>query len=751
MKLEEKVKKLVEELTLEEKASLCSGASMWETKPIERLGIPSICMTDGPHGVRLSEGENLEEGLRAVPATCFPTACGLAATWDTGLLHEVGTALGKESNSLGVHILLGPGVNIKRSPLGGRNFEYYSEDPVLAGDLGAAFVQGVQGQGVGTSVKHFACNNQEYERMNISAEIEERPLREIYLAAFERVVKKGKPWTVMSAYNRVNGIYASEHREFLTEILRGEWGFAGIVISDWTGVEDRVKAAQAGLDLQMPGPASANDQRLIEAVRSGAMAESVLDEIVARYLTVILRAVESKKGAAFDQDAHHALARQAAAASMVLLKNTEGLLPLQPGTFDSLAVIGGMAQDPRFQGGGSSEVTPTRMDSPLEEIKRAVGGKARVSYQAGYPADDQVDSELLNAAVETAKNSDVAIVFAGLPAHMESEGYDRSHMLMPKNHVKLIKAVAAIQPRLVVVLNNGSAIALGDWIDRVPAVLEAWLPGQGGGRAVADILFGEINPSGKLPETLPVCLSDNPSFLNFPGENGRVLYGEGLYVGYRYYDKKRIEPLFPFGYGLSYTTFQYSDIACSRAQMRDTESVEVSCQITNTGTRGGKEIVQLYVQPGQSRLQRPEKELKAFAKVELAPGEAATVSFSLGYRDFAYYDPLREDWVVDTGTYTVLIGSSSRDVRLETDIQIESSQGPLPLTKDSSLGEWWANDRGRTLLLQLLPAEYAELLSPESPGVPAFIMNMPFRKLVFFSGGALTEEMLDRLVAAAQG
>lgn len=752
MKLEEKVRKLVGELTLEEKASLCSGASLWETKAVGRLGIPSICMTDGPHGVRLSQGEDLEEGMRAAPATCFPTASALAASWNPELLREMGTALGKECNSLGVHVLLGPGVNIKRSPLGGRNFEYYSEDPVLAGELGTAWVQGVQGQGIGTSVKHYACNNQEYERMSINAQVEERPLREIYLAAFERVVKQGKPWTVMSAYNQVNGTYASENKRLLTDILRDEWGFEGIVVSDWGGVEDRVKAAQAGLDLQMPGPAPVNDQKLIEAVRSGAMAESVLDQIVTRYLTIVFEAVEKGKGEAFDQDSHHYLARRVAAESIVLLKNTEKLLPLELGTFDSLAVIGSMAEDPRFQGAGSSEVTPTRLDIPLEEIKRAVGSKARVAYQPGYSdVGEEPDPGLLSAAVKSAGECDIAVVFAGLPSEMESEGYDRPHMDMPKTHIKLIKAVAAVQPRTVVVLSNGAPVAVGDWLDQVPAVLESWLSGQGGGRAVADILFGRVNPSGKLPETFPICLSDNPSFLNFAGENGRVLYGEGLYVGYRYYDKKNVEPLFPFGYGLSYTTFKYGSLECSREQMKDTESVQVSCAIENTGTRAGKETVQLYVQPGRSRLDRPKKELKAFTKVELAPGETKSVTFTLSFRDFAYYDPLQGEWVVDSGTYTVLVGSSSRDIHLEKDVYIESSQGPLPLTKDSSLGEWLADERGRQLLLKLVPPEYAGLLAQEAgPGLPAFILNMPFRKLGLFSGGALTDEMIDQMVAAVQ-
>jgi beta-glucosidase len=537
---------LISQMTLEEKAALCTGAGPWTTTPVERLGIPEITVTDGPHGVRRVSNVHgfIEQSL---PATCFPTASCLASTWDVDLIHQVGEAIAEECQTLDVDILLGPGANMKRTPLCGRNFEYYSEDPYLAGELATSFIKGVQSKGVGTSLKHYAANNQERQRSTISSEVDERTLHEIYFPAFEMAVKDAQPWTVMCSYNKINGTFAAENHWLLTEVLRDEWGFQNVVVSDWGAVHDRVEALNAGLDLEMPGPRPLQVKAVIEAVRSGKLDEALLNKSVCRILEIIFKASQTPRGGAFDISAHHALARQVAGQGMVLLKNN-GLLPLTHQKH--IAVIGRAASEAYCQGGGSSHVNPTRIDEPLAELQ-ALAGDAQLSFSEGYRDCKQLDQALIDQACLAAARAEVALLFISLGSTEESEGFDRPDIDLSQQQVALIKAVSAVQPNTVVILNNGAPVVMGEWIDRVAAVLEAWMMGQAGGGAIADILFGKVNPSGKLPETFPIKLEDTPAYINYPGENGQVRYGEGKFIGYRYYDMKGVPTQFPFGYGLS--------------------------------------------------------------------------------------------------------------------------------------------------------------------------------------------------------
>lgn len=748
-----KIEEWLSQLTLEEKAGLCSGLNFWQTKAVRRLGIPSLMMTDGPHGLRKQQGSGDHLGLHdSVPATCFPTAAGLAASWNRELVEEVGQALGRECRAQDVDLLLGPGANIKRSPLCGRNFEYYSEDPHLTGEMAAAFIRGVQSQGVGTSLKHFAVNNQEHRRMSVDAVVDERTLREIYLAGFESAVKQSQPWSVMCSYNRINGTYGSEHEELLTKILREEWGFAGFVVSDWGAVNERVDGLRAGLDLEMPSSHGMNDRKIVEAVRSGRLPEEVLDRAVRRMLAFLLKATENRgEKPACNLEAHHALARRVARETMVLLKNEGRLLPLQKA--GTIAVIGEFAVNPRFQGGGSSHVNPHRVDVPLDEIKALAQG-ARVLYARGYRLDtDDVDERLIEEAAETARKADVAVVFAGLPERYESEGFDRAHMAMPESHNRLIEKVAEAQPNTVVVLMNGSPVEM-PWIGRVRAVLEAYLGGQAAGGAVADLLFGEANPSGKLAETFPKKLSDNPSFLFFPGEGDRVEYREGLFVGYRYYDTKDVEPLFPFGHGLSYTAFEYADLAVDKTRLREDETLGVSVTVKNVGGMAGKETVQLYVRDVAAGVVRPDKELKAFAKVELAPGESRRVTFTLDRRAFAYYHAGLKDWHVESGAFDILVGSSSRDIRLSARVEVESAvRPPRPVVhRNTLLGDLLADPRLAGKAREIAErAGFAALSEGNSDMMRAMIGYMPLRAACVFSGGKYTEEMMEADIEELNG
>jgi beta-glucosidase len=687
------IQTIIAQMTLEEKAALCTGASPWTSVPVERLGIPEMIVSDGPHGVRRVPDVN-EMAVKSLPATCFPTASCLASTWDVDLIGRMGEALGEECIALNVDVLLGPGANMKRSPLGGRNFEYFSEDPYLAGELAASMINGIQSKGVGTSLKHYAANNQEFQRFSISAEVDERTLREIYLPAFEKAVKQAQPWTVMCSYNKVNGTFASEHHHLLTRILKNEWGFEGLVVSDWGAVRNRVTALKAGLDWEMPGPQDRRVKTVVEAVRSGELDEAVLDESVRRILRIVFLAKETPKKGTFDVEAHHELAHRIASEGMVLLKNN-GILPLKDQ--QHIAVIGRAAENAHFQGGGSSHINPTKVAVPFKELQ-AQAATAELTYAEGYPTDNSFQQEMIDQAVTIARSADVVVLYIALPTFKESEGYDRPDLDLTGQQIALIKAVAKVQPNTVVVLNNGAPVAMSAWIDDVAAVLESWMMGQAGGAAIADVLFGRVNPSGKLAETFPLKLADTPAHLNWPGGAGEVRYGEGLFIGYRYYDAKEMPVLFPFGYGLSYTTFAYSNARVSTANFKDVDGLTVSVDITNTGDMAGKETVQVYVHDRKSGLLRPPKELKGFAKVELQPGATKTVSVPLDFRAFAYYHQEYKQWITENGDFDILIGASSADIRCTLQVTLESTLDlPCILDKESTIREWLADPRGNAV------------------------------------------------------
>lgn len=680
------IDRLMSEMTLEEKASLCSGYDNWRTKPVDRLGLPSIMLSDGPHGLRKQEiTEDYQSINDSITAVCFPTGPGLASSFDRDLVYRMGEALGNECQAENVQVLLGPGANIKRSPLCGRNFEYYSEDPVLSGEIAASFINGVQSKNVGTSLKHFAANNQETRRMAISAEVDERTLREIYWANYERAVKKSQPWTIMTSYNKTNGVYGSENPLTLTQLLREEWGFEGFVMTDWGAVCDHVAGVAAGCELEMPSSGKFTDQLLADAVRDGRLPMETLDRAVRRILTIVDRALSNRdEKAVFDRAADHALARQICAETITLLKNENTILPLKPSA--KIAYIGCYAEKPRFQGGGSSHINPFRVDSALETSSEF---GANITYAQGFnDGTDESDPTLQAAAVDLAKRSDVAVIFAGLPDEFESEGYDREHMRMPNCQNELIRAVREVQSNVVVVLHNGSPVEM-PWADSVPAILEAYLGGEGVGGAVNDVLFGKVNPSGKLAETFPTHLEQNPSYLNFPGETLTVEYREGVFVGYRYYDTKKLTPRFPFGHGLSYTSFRYES-ARIEALNADTADVCVAVDVTNTGEREGKETVQLYVAPKTPGKLRPAQELKEFAKIALKAGETKTVRFTLARRDFAYWESGIHDWYVEKGSYELRFAASSRDIRAALEVGLSGDPLlPIPLTPDTILADMY--------------------------------------------------------------
>jgi beta-glucosidase len=690
----ETIQSILSQMTLEEKAALCTGASSWTTTPVEQLGLPEMTVSDGPHGVRrVADVHSIVS--KSLPATCFPTASCLASTWDVELIHKMGEALAEECIALNVDVILGPGVNMKRSPLGGRNFEYFSEDPYLAGEMAASLIKGIQGKGVGTSLKHFAVNNQEFQRFSISAEVDERTLREIYLPAFEKAVKQAKPWTVMSSYNKVNGTLVAQHPYLLTDILKKEWGFEGLVFSDWGSVRDRVASLRSGLDLEMPGPQDRRVKAVVEAVRSGELSQAALDEAVRRILNIVFKAKETPKGGKFDVDAHHKLARQIAAEGMVLLKNN-GLLPLKGQ--QHVAVIGHAAKAAHFQGGGSSHINPTKRAVPFKELQ-AQAGEAELTYVEGYPADNSFRQDMIDQAVKISQSAEVAILYIALPTFKESEGYDRKDLDLTNQQIALIKAVGKAQPNTVVVLNNGAPVVMSAWIEDVAAVLEAHMMGQAGGAAIADILYGKVNPSGKLAETFPLRLSDTPAYTNWPGSAGQVRYGEGLYIGYRYYDAREMPVLFPFGYGLSYTTFAYSNPVVSAKSFNDVDGLMISVDVTNTGPVAGKEIVQVYVHDQKSGLERPVKELKGFAKVHLQPGETKTVSMALDFRAFAFYHPEYRQWITEDGEFDILFGASAADIRQSITVTLKSTIDlPCILDNESTLNEWMSDPRGRNVL-----------------------------------------------------
>ena len=743
---------LIKKMSLEEKAALCTGAGPWTTTPVERLGVPEMIVTDGPHGVRRSDDIHSFITV-SLPATCFPTANCMASTWDGDLIHKLGEAIAEECLALNVDVVLGPGVNMKRTPLCGRNFEYYSEDPYLAGEMAVSFIKGVQSKGVGTSLKHFAANNQEYQRSTISSEVDERTLREIYLPAFEAAVKKAMPWTVMCSYNKLNGTYAAENHRLLTKILKDEWGFEGLVVSDWGAVHDRVEALKAGLDLEMPGPRERRVKAVIDAVHSGKLEEAVLDEAVGRILKIVFKAAETKKGGTFDVAGHHALARRVAGEGMVLLKNN-GILPLQ--MHKQIAVIGHSAKEAYYQGGGSSHINPTQLDNPYEELQK-MAGDTELSYAEGYPKDESFDQALIDEACKNARSAEVVLLYICLPATKESEGYDRPDLDLTSHQVALIHAVTAVQPNTVVILNNGAPVVMGEWIDSTAAVIEAWMMGQAGGGAIADVLYGKVNPSGKLAETFPLKLIDTPAYINYPGENGSVRYGEGIFIGYRYYDAKEVPTLFPFGFGMSYTTFEYQNPKVSSQTFLDVDGLTVSVDVTNTGKLAGKEVVQVYVKDQHASLVRPPKELKGFVKVELQPGETKTVSVALDFRSFAYYHPGYRQWISEDGAFDILIGASTTDIRCTQTVTLQSTlELPSILTRDSTLREWTADPRGMSVLGPLFQPMMAQMQAtfggedmPIGMDPMGFLMDTPLTGLFHFLGDstpASPEEMVDELL-----
>ena len=727
------------------RVSLGSGADFWRTRAVD--DIPSILLTDGPHGIRKQAGSSDHLGLaESVPATCFPPAVGLGQSWDPELFERVGTALGEECQAEDVQVLLGPGINIKRSPLGGRNFEYLSEDPLVAGVLSTAWIRGIQGQGVGASLKHFALNNQEDDRMRVSADVDPRPMREIYLRAFRRAVTQAQPATVMCSYNRINGVYASENPFLLTTVLRDEWGFRGVVVSDWGAVRDRVAALAAGLDLQMPGDGGAGDAEVVAAVEAGRLDVAHVDRAAERVAALARSAHEQRRdGAGYDVDAHHALAREAAARSVVLLRNDDALLPLAPG--GSLAVIGEFARTPRYQGGGSSHVNPTRLDVALDAIRGLAGGE--VVFAPGFTLDGVADPALVEEAVEAARAADVAVVFLGLDASQESEGFDRADIELPADQLAVLTAVAAVQSRVVVVLSHGGVLDLRPVVARAGAILDGALLGQAGGSALADVLFGVVNPSGKLTETVPMRLEDTPAFLDFPGEHGHVRYGEGLFVGYRWYDARDAAVAFPFGHGLSYTAFGYGEPVL-RAEG---DGIVATVTVSNTGTRRGREVVQAYVSVPGSAQQRALRSLGGFASVELEPGESREVEIVIERTELEYWDVRIDRFVLEPGRYEVVVGASSRDLRGRASIELPGDRVTIPLTLESSLGEIMANPAAAQVLAQAmgsfpLPAGGSDALGVD---LQRMMASVPVERVVGFSGGAVTRAQLQQLLDVANG
>ena len=756
----EDIRQLISKMTLEEKASLCSGADFWHTKEVARLGIPAAAVSDGPHGLRKQDGEadhlGLNESIRAV---CFPAGCALAASFDRSLARHLGETLGNECQAENVSTILGPAMNIKRSPLCGRNFEYYSEDPYVSMELGAAYVQGVQSKNVGTSPKHFMANSQEYHRMTSDSVMDERTMRELYLASFEGMVKKGKPWTIMNSYNKLNGTYLCENREILTDILRKEWGFDGYVMTDWGAMNNRIEALKAGCNLEMPSSGGITDAEIVKAVTDGSLDEAILDQACEEFLNIIFRYEENRDtSAVFDREKDHETARMIEEESIVLLKNENGILPLDSGK--KIALIGKYAACPRYQGGGSSHINSFKVESAMDVLK----GMENVVYAQGYDdVQDVTDERLLAEAVETAKNADVAVIFAGLPDNFESEGYDRKHLRMPDCQNRLIEAVADVQPNVIVVLHNGAPVEM-PWIGCVKAVLEAYLGGQAVGGAVANVLFGKVNPSGHLPETFPLRLQDTPCYLTYGGENDRSEYTEGVFVGYRYYISREMSVLFPFGHGLSYTTFEYSNLkienSMKKIHVRESDKVKVTVDVSNTGSRAGKDVVQLYVSAKDSKAIRPVRELRGFEKVELQPGETKTVSFELDSRAFAYWNRDISDWYVETGAYEIQIGKNAQEILLSAEVEVESEKVIKKVFHiNSTLGEIMADPKGKAVLEQAMSAgamgsgaaeaaEGAQADDAISAEMMAAMMEaMPLRQMLSFVPG-VTRESLEQLVAA---
>ncbi|WP_051214968.1 beta-glucosidase family protein [Granulicoccus phenolivorans] len=736
------IPRVLAQLTLPEKASLLSGSDFWHTRAIPRLGIPAIMLTDGPHGLRKQAGATDHLGLHAsVPATCFPSAAGLGSTWDRDLVRRVGAALGAEARAEQVAVLLGPGINMKRTPLCGRNFEYFSEDPHLTAELAVPMVVGVQSAGVGTSLKHFAVNNQETDRMRINAEVDDRTLREIYLAAFEQVVTRAQPWTVMCSYNRINGTYASQDPWLLTELLRGEWRYPGLVVSDWGAVDDRVAGVAAGLDLEMPSSGGLNTDRIVAAVRSGELAEADVDRAATRVLTLVARAGEAGTDPApVDFAAHHALAREVAAAVAVLLTNN-GVLPLDPAALDATVLIGELARTPRYQGAGSSKVNPTRLVSILDalterglDLPYAPG--YRLAEAADAPGQDSSDEQLRTDAVDLARGR-TAVLVLGLPAADESEGYDRDHLELPESQRSLLAEVAAVADRVVVLLAHGAVVTVAEWIDHADAVLDLWLGGQAGGQAAVDLLLGEATPSGRLAESIPRTLAQVPAQLNFPGANQVVRYGEGLFIGYRGLDATGAEVSFPFGHGLTYTTFAFGDLTVTTTPITDATALDavvirVEAYVSNTGDRAGVAVPQLYLGRPGSAIARPPRELRDFARIPLEPGATARVEFTLTRRALSHWDTARGGWAVEPGPAEIAVGASSRDLPLTATVEVSAPQPRVRLDGTATVGEWLDDPEAGPALRAVLGQSGADA---EDPTMDTFLRALPMARAAVMSLG----------------
>lgn len=744
----------VKDLTLEEKASLTSGGDSWHLQGVESKGIPGYMITDGPHGLRKSLASSTGETdlNNSVPATCFPPAAGLSSSWNPELIHKVGEAMAEECIQEKVSVILGPGVNIKRNPLGGRCFEYWSEDPYLAGHEAVGIVAGVQSKGVGTSLKHFAANNQETDRLRVDARISQRALREIYLPAFEHIVKTAQPWTIMCSYNRINGVHSAQNHWLLTDVLRDEWGFEGIVMSDWGADHDRVASLNAGLNLEMPP--SYTDDQIVYAARDGRIAPAQLDRMAQGMIDLInkARAAMSIDGYRFDVDAHDEVAHQAAIESIVLLKNDDAILPLNadPAAARKIAVIGEFARTPRYQGGGSSHITPTKMTSFLDTLaERGI----KPDFAPGFTLDlEPADLALESEAVETAKNADVVLVFLGLPEAAESEGFDRDTLDMPAKQIALLEQVAATNQNVVVVLSNGSVVSVAPWAKNAKGILESWLLGQAGGLALADVIFGQVSPSGKLAQSIPLDINDDPSMLNWPGEEGHVDYGEGVFVGYRYYDTYGKSVDYPFGYGLSYATFEIADVAAAKT---GANTATVTATVTNTSDVDAAETVQVYVAPGKADVARPKHELKGFTKVFLKAGESKSVTIDLDERAFAYWSEKYNDWHVESGEYAIEVGVSSRDIADTVVVTLEGDGKSQPLTEWSTYGEWEADPFGAKIVAAVAAAGEAGGLTKllDNAMMRMLLNSMPINSLSTLlgeGGKKITKFMVDEYAKLAK-
>ena len=767
---------LISQMTLEEKASLTSGANFWNTKPIERLGVPSIMLTDGPHGLRKQGGKADHLGLnKSIPATCFPTAATLASSWDRQLLREVGQALGREAAAEGVGVLLGPGLNIARDPLGGRNFEYYSEDPLVSGELAAAMVEGIQSTGVAACPKHFAVNSQEHLRMSVDEVVDERTLRELYLEGFRRVVQQAKPRVIMSSYNKVNGVYANENEHLLGDILQKEWGFEGVVVTDWGGNNDRVAGLRVGNHLEMPSTGGVTDAEIVAAVRAGELDESLLDQRVATLLDLVYSIHEVKNSSVtVDHDAHHQLAIDAARRSVVLLQNDTQALPLAAD--ERLAIIGDFAQTPRYQGAGSSLVNPTRLDTALDVFQAA--GCQVVGYEPGFRRASGHSRRRLARARRLAQQAETVVLFLGLPEASEAEGADRTSMRLPDNQLRLVDELAGLGKKLVVVLAGGAPVEL-PFADKVQAIIHGFLGGQGGATALVDVITGAHSPSGKLAMSYPLTYDDTPTAGRYPGPERTAEHREALYVGYRYYDTRGVAVRYPFGHGLSYTTFDYAALSVS--------AEGVHCTVTNTGSCAGEEIVQVYVGATSPSYFAPTHQLAGFAKVALAPGESAEVVVAFDEHSFAHFDPSQGRWVVEAGERLVEVGASSRDIRLSATLEVEGEPAPeqsvdlpsyqtgmvsavsdeefarllgralppaswdrrAPLTMDDTIRQLsYAGWLGRACygLIMAVRRFYFLTGRPIQANNVMFIVDMPFNKIERMSGGKVSARTVRRFL-----